>query len=581
MHFDDRLDTVLRIRADGEGMRRILFRQLLDLLGTLPAEARGEQIDAAFVRLADLASSIPAEHCAAILAEPGLRLRSPRLVAALAAAGHEVARAALVRAQLSDEQWLDVIPALAPAARGHLRGHPDLSPELRLQLGRLGVHDRGLPPASAAAQQEQPAVSPARPAPHAEPAAQTAQLHGISALVKRIEAYRKAREGQDQRRDRPAGDSPRLPLGEDSASTALRAVQAFDFATDPAGQIVWSDAGVAPMVTGLRLAARDGSSGFAASAAFADTLRQRQPLRDAAATITGAPAISGDWLVDAMPWFDPLTGRHMGWRGRMRRPALLAAAPAPAIRTIRDSEADRIRQLLHELRTPINAIQGFAEVIQQQLFGPTPHAYRSLAANIVGDAAHILSAFDELERLAKLDSAAMALEAGETDAAEVFTVTVAQLDAHLRAHGGGFALRSAETRLPVPLARLEVERIAWRLLATLAGVSAPQEILKVRLRAKDGKARIDIALPATLAARTEQELFTAAAGEIPQTIAAGAFGVGFALRLARAEAKAAGGRLDRKGGKLRLTLPGLPPSAERLAGGSSPQRAPQRDSEQA
>jgi two-component system OmpR family sensor kinase len=35
------------------------------------------------------------------------------------------------------------------------------------------------------------------------------------------------------------------------------------------------------------------------------------------------------------------------------------------------------------------------------------------------------------------------------------------------------------------------------------------------------------------------------------------FGVGFALRLARAEARAGGGELLRKGDRLRLTLPGL------------------------
>ena len=65
--------------------------------------------------------------------------------------------------------------------------------------------------------------------------------------------------------------------------------------------------------------------------------------------------------------------------------------------------------MLHELRTPVNAIQGFAEVIQQQLFGPTPHEYRALAAGIAGDAARILSAFEELDRLAGLRHVRQAL----------------------------------------------------------------------------------------------------------------------------------------------------------------------------
>mgnify|MGYP002390102240 CR=1 FL=1 len=54
MHFDDRLATVLRLRAQGEAGARAQFRQLLDLLGTLPDEAHGPQVDAAYARLGEL-----------------------------------------------------------------------------------------------------------------------------------------------------------------------------------------------------------------------------------------------------------------------------------------------------------------------------------------------------------------------------------------------------------------------------------------------------------------------------------------------------------------------------------------------
>lgn len=594
MHFDDRLGTVLRIRADGEGLRRIQYRQLLDLLGTSPAEARGDQLDAAFVRLGELAVEIPADQRADILAEPGLRLRSPRLVAALAAGEPVVARTALIRAQLAEEQWLDLLPALPPAARAHLRARDDLAPALADQLTRLGIHDRGLPPAQVQVQTEQaqvtapaqapaqapeqpqtqsqaPAAAPPRMPTYAPPPAAsrtpaidlpaTAQpaadlpdessvlLDGIGALVRRIEAYRKAREETDQR---PLGDSPRLPLGEDHLAPAP-VLQSFDFATDAAGQIVWSDPAAAPMAIGLRLAGPDSSSGLAGTKALDEALRRRQPLRAQPATIAGAPAIAGQWQIDAAPWFDPLSGRHLGWRGRMRRPAAAAAAPPPA--PAHEGEADRIRQLLHELRTPVNAIQGFAEVIQQQLFGPTPHEYRALASAIVGDAARMLSAFEELERLAKLETAAIELESGLTDAAEIVGATIGQLCAHAAERGNGFDLRHDDAALPVPLARVELERVTWRMLATLAGISAPGEVLKTRLRAKHGEVRLDVALPVVLAARSEEDLFRASAGAIPQVISAGVFGVGFSLRLARAEARAAGGNLVRKGDRLRLTLP--------------------------
>lgn len=540
MQFDDRLGTVLRLRADGRSIGRIQFRQLLDLLGTIPPEARSDQLDAAYARLADLSATISATERAALTADPGLRLRSPRLVAALASYETPVAAAALRHADLSADQWCDLIPALHPAARTALRERRDLAPQVTALLARLGVMDRGLPAAS-----EQSVAAETAPPP-----LETAAADGIGAIVKRIEAYRRAKQVIDHV---PAGDSPRLPLGEDHVLRVPAQVRAFDFATNAEGRLSWADPGIAAMVVGLRLGSPQADGGEQ----LVEALRRRQPLRNHALQVHGGAAIAGDWRLDALPWFDPLTGGYIGHRGRMRRPAALDQASASALPAVRDSEADRIRQMLHELRTPVNAIQGFAEIIQQQLFGPTPHDYRALAATIAGDAARMLSAFEELERLARLDSQAMELDSGETDLAAVVESTVGQLSAHTHQRGSGFDLKIEAPPLLVGLDRLEVERVVWRLLATLAGASAPGEVLKARLRPRHDMIRLDLDLPAALAARGEDELFTAAASSVPQVIAAGVFGVGFALRLARAEARAAGGKLDRKNDRLRLTLPGL------------------------
>ena len=76
----------------------------------------------------------------------------------------------------------------------------------------------------------------------------------------------------------------------------------------------------------------------------------------------------------------------------------------------------------------MNAVQGFAELIHQQLYGPVPNAYRALAATIAGDAANILAGFDELERLAKLESGAISLGGGKTDLVSLLRRTSEQLN---------------------------------------------------------------------------------------------------------------------------------------------------------
>ncbi|MFM5895519.1 MAG: sensor histidine kinase [Novosphingobium sp.] len=542
MHFDDRLATVLRMRADGDGLRRIQFRQLLDLLGTLPAEAHGDQVDAAYDRLAQVGGGIAPAERVAMLRDPALRLRSPRLVALLSASDPAVAEVTLTRAQLSSEQWLDLVPALAPTSRSALRQRGDMPVEVITLLSRLGVMDRGLPPAVNLAPVEVQLVLANDDDIAAEAADAFERDEGIGAIVRRIEAYRRAKAVVEQA---APGDSPRLPLGEDHVLSVPAEVRAADFASDAQLRIVWCDAGVAPMLVGMQLKRGE---------AIERLLRQRQPISAERLQLTGAPAISGEWQIDAAPWFEPLTGRFIGYRGRLRRPAPASSIPNPPVT---DSAPDRIRQMLHELRTPVNAIQGFAEVIQQQLFGPTPHEYRALAANIAGDAARMLSAFEELERLARLESGAMEIEAGRTDLAALVTATVAQLGAHTSSRASGFDLKIDDQPLPVGLDRLELERIVWRLLATVAGTSAPLEVLKLRLRAKGGMVRLDLALPVAINAMPGNTLFEAGVGAVPQIISAGVFGVGFALRLARAEARAAGGDLIRKADRLRLTLPGL------------------------
>lgn len=548
MHFDDRLGTVLRLRADSKAVQRIQFRQLLDLLGTTPAQARGQQLDAAFVRLNELASSILPADRTAMVGDLGLRLRSPRLVAALAAGEAQVAAATLLRADLSEEQWVDLVPALPPAARVHLLRRSDLPLSVTNLLARLGVAGRGLPRADVVAAEvnAEPNTDAVPPLP--EPG----ESEGIGAIVKRIEAYRKAKQVVEQI---PLGDSPRLPLGEEHVLHVPAEARAFDFATNTEGRIAWADPGVSAMVVGLLL----GGEQARGPAALGLALSRHQPLHGSPVTLAGAPAIAGEWRLDAAPWFDPLSGNYLGHRGRMRR---ATAGPAQPVQSavnapVNHSEADRIRQMLHELRTPVNAIQIGAEIIQQQLYGPTPHEYRALAAGIAGDAARMLSAFEELERLAKLESQALDLDPGATDLAAAVSATVAQLADHTRQRGSGFALKIEDQPLNVGLAKIEVERVVWRLLATLAGVSAPGEVLKTRLRRRGGMIRLDIALPAAIAGRDDDDLFRTAPGAIPQVIAAGVFGVGFALRLARAEARAAGGKLDRKADRLRLSLPGL------------------------
>jgi signal transduction histidine kinase len=534
MRYDDRLATVLRLVPAGPSVARIQLRQLIDLLGTMPSDARGDLVDAAYLRLTELAMRLPMAERTRILAQPGQRLRSPRLMATLCTMEPQVASAAIRAADLTQEQWLDLIPALPLAARGFLRDKADLPPAARTLLARLGVAHRALPDAAAELLLSDPLPEPEpEPASARPPAPPPSGNDSIGAIVRRIEAFRRARKAA------PPTDAPQLPLEGDV--TPAQAIRVFDFTSDAEGRILWAEGGVAPMVAGHLLAGEP---------ALALAIRQHQPFHALPLTLDGAEAVAGQWQVDGVPRFDPLSGRFVGHVGRMRRLAVADAATPP------DGKGDRLRQVLHELRTPVNAIQGFAEIIQQQLFGPTPHEYRALAASIAADSARMLAGFEELERFARLDGGAMELASGHCDLTECVTATLARLAPQAHARGITLALDGLN-QAPIALPVIEAERLIWRLLATLSTHAVTGEHLTATLARQDRRIVLELPLPATLAALDDEALFHSGTGGDGTGPWAGMFGTGFALRLAGAEARCAGGGMERQGGKLYLTLPGL------------------------
>ena len=563
--FDDRLATVLRQRATGEAGLRTQFRQLLDLLGRYGTH-RGQQPDqsliaAAWLRMDALAEAIPADERARMIREPGWRFQNAELAAHLADHEPEVASAALNRADLASADWIALIPRLPLRARGFLRLRRDLPVDVEAVLAQLGVQDRGLPapeavkvePSQAAAPvTAQPAAPGPRSVVPAQPQRPSREDNGrteISALVERIAQFRRERGESRQELER----SPRLPLGE-LPERHERPLTSIGFSTDTGGRISWASAEVAPMVIGARLFTplRLGDEAGMADAVERAFVR-RQPISGGEISLSGAPAIAGDWMVDAEPQFSR-EGHFTGYFGRLRR----LHADNEAQGNTDPQEADRIRQLLHELRTPVTAVQGYAEVIQQQLFGPAPHEYRSLAAAIAADAAHILAGFEELDRLARLETGALEIEPGDADLAALVRRTADQLNPVLASRGAFLSASLADDAVMLlAIDADDAEALVWRLLASLSAACDSRETIAVSLDPLIGgsgaRVRMSCTLPVRLAA--QDNVFAASLSAPNAAINAGIFGSGFALRLARAEARAAGGSLVREGSRIDLILP--------------------------
>ncbi|WP_432770624.1 MAG: HAMP domain-containing histidine kinase [Sphingopyxis sp.] len=536
--------TILRQAPSGRRGSVSAWRQLSDILAQ-----RGNQLVDADIRrglhaLAVLRPQVPEKvrrDCAEAVARHG---RFAPLVALYANDVPAVSAAMLRNARLSEADWLAMLPATGAMARSILAGRSDLPDGVRRALASLGSASVALP------QPQGSPAAPAAPAAAAEPAVEAGGSQ-ISELVRRIDKFQAAR-GQPV----SAAPAPREPRA------------AFLFETGPDGVIHWVDGITRGAAIGLSIAeaafgGEPGADGIAAGA-----FRQRAEMVGARMTLEGSAADAGEWRFSALPWFDPATGQFRGYRGSARRPQ---RNETPYGRPAPEDAGDSIRQLIHELRSPLNAISGFAQIIAGQMFGPVSGAYRAMADTIVADAAAVQAIIDDLETAARAVAAPDPTAIGETVDIEAVVAQVQRdiapllgerhIDLSLSRVGGPFVARASEAN---------ARRMVGRLLTALVDVAEAGTIMVGQLvtePAPDDMLQLRIVRPATIRFATAADLLDP--GFSPEGDAPGAaiLSLGFSLRLVDSLARGAGGRLDI--GHNALTLH-LPSATQRSVAGAQP-----------
>lgn len=383
----------------------------------------------------------------------------------------------------------------------------------------------GEPPAEAPAPE---AVAPSTPGEAADPG-----TFQIADVVARIDAFWKQQEQRQSVAQAAGIDAP----------------TAFRFETDARGMIRWVDGVARAAIIGLTIDHGSDAGARHVDGAAAGAFRQRAAFSDARLTVPGKSDAAGSWRISAIPIFDPASGRFAGYRGTARRPRPDERAerdvphtPAPAF--------DSLRQLVHELRTPTNAINGFAEMIEHQVLGPADEAYRSRARLISAQARALLAAIDDLDLAARIESDALALREDRVRLRDLFAAIVDELQPLCTIRGSWIALPVDD--VAVTGDRRALERLFARLLATLASASSAGEAIGVRASVDgDGIAAIVIDRPTALRGPPEEALLALddESGE------AALLGTGFALRLGRNLAREQGGSLTIEAETLTVRLP--------------------------
>lgn len=531
LRFDDSLDTVLGADIATPFGAQSMWRQLTDLIGRGRVEATPE----ALAKLRSIRAQIPAAVRATsarslVFAEP-----PAALVRLFAEDEPSIAAPLISTARLEAADWVAIMPELPPTSRSLLRHRRDLPAPVVRALESFGASDFALPEPEGwviEVEQEVTATVAFMPANDPAPADPTGPFP-IAELVARLDAYQRD-HGDLNRPPRPIAEAPVAPA------------DSFRFETDAAGTIRWVDGAPREPLIGVTF----GDGAARVDGVVSGAFRRRASFTNARLAIAGQSAAGGDWQISATPAFDRANGRFIGYRGVARRPR--ADERAEPIRTNR-ATAEAFRALVHELRTPTNAISGFAEMIEAQVLGPAPDIYRERAAAIRGSTRELLDAIEDVDTAARLDQQALILRPGTVAIGPLLSRAAADLEPLMRLRGAVVDVDRGPADLAILGDEIAVSRIVSRLMGLAVSASATGERLTVSAMQEGEMIALAIDRPRAFAAMPGDALF--ALDSEDQGEGAALLGAGFALRLARRLAVELGGGLAIGEDRLTLRLP--------------------------
>ena len=569
MRFDDRLLTVLNQPAGDSRDLAVRWRQLVDLVARAGSNASSTTVTQALESIKADAPNV----------DESLRAAAARAVAALplplgllqffASDGLAVSAPVLAAATLDPAQWQSIMDAADDSTRRFIATlHPEMQTRSSAELtDRLVEAAAKRPVEEPKEQYEEPEeedradYSPGEPAFEApsDPSFEKAVEDIKRAVQEPIEALKKAVEEPiedlppvlpsapslhevvqriERRRRvrasmRRSGGFPSVPEGPPSL---------FRWECGPGGEIAWVDGAPRGPLVGRSISRAQNGDGDRVDADVVRAFMVRAPFRDAGLSVAGDGLVAGQWKISGVPAFDPADGRFRGYRGIALREQEEAPAEVEAEEALADP--DSLRELVHEIKTPLNAIIGFAEIIEGQYLGPADRRYRDRAQEIVLQARLLLTAIDDLDFAAKVHSST-ARAHRRVNLGELVERTVPalqELAANRRVElEAPRAMREATAATEPELA----DRLIYRMCSALIEQAEAGERLRLTFDRTGERWRMSMTRPARLSALTAEQLLGAPAD----------FEQGFSLRLVQGLARIAGAELTAPKGSISLLFP--------------------------
>ena len=219
----------------------------------------------------------------------------------------------------------------------------------------------------------------------------------------------------------------------------------------------------------------------------------------------------------------------------------------------------------HEIRTPINAILGYADLLESGAYGELSEAQLNALGKSQRAARHLVEIVNDLLDLSKLEAGRMDLDVAPIDLAQLIEELLATTEPLAAEHGSQLDVE-ADCRLIVTTDARRVRQIMLNLVSNAAKFGNGQPItIRCLANGDDGGVAVEVVDRGTGIADTDLEgIFE----EFVQVGGGARGGTGLGLPISRRLAELLGGRLTAsspgvgRGSVFRLELPARPPASD-------------------
>jgi PAS domain S-box-containing protein len=220
-------------------------------------------------------------------------------------------------------------------------------------------------------------------------------------------------------------------------------------------------------------------------------------------------------------------------------------------RKVAEAEAARYQALKdqflsimsHELRTPINAIMGFASILEDELDGPLNEEQRSHARKILKASDRLLHLVNDMLDMSRLTAGKFSLNMEELALGDVLDAAVAELAPAAAARSITLTLDEPQ---PLPLIQADAQRLVQvvrLLLGNAVKFTPPGGLVTLRGRRDGAGVRVEVSDTGPGIAPEDRPRLFEPFSQLDMTSTRQEGGLGLGLSLARALIKAHGGTI--------------------------------------